>query len=40
VSRGTLIEPSGARRELYGCLELTAAIEAALLRAEPLEQEQ
>lgn len=40
VSRGTLIEPCGARRELYGCLDLTAAIEAALLRAEPPEQEQ
>jgi hypothetical protein len=40
VIRGTLTEPSGARREFHGWLELTAAIESALLRAKRLEGEQ
>ncbi len=40
VIRGTLTEPSGDQREFHGWLELTAAIEAALLRAKRLEAAQ
>jgi hypothetical protein len=40
VIRGVLTEPSGARREFHGWLELTAAIESALLRAKRVEDAQ
>lgn len=39
VIRGTLTEPCGARREFHGWLELTAAIESALLCAKRSEEE-
>jgi hypothetical protein len=39
VIRGTLTEPSGVRREFHGWLELTAAIESALLGTKRLEGE-
>lgn len=40
VIEGTLIEPSGDQREFHGWLALATAIEAALLRTQPSDEEQ